>query len=117
MESDHTDQLIRFLFLVFFVMIQPVLYIVLVIFPYLFFKDCIFSFLYTFLMKFFTATYQKAEVLYQMGRFEEALVFYHTGSKQRPDMELFHQGVRKAQEAIEVSLGGLILKYKIVGLI
>ena len=68
-------------------------------------------------MKFFTATYQKAEVLYQMGRFEEALVFYHTGSKQRPDMELFHQGVRKAQEAIEVSLGGLILKYKIVGLI
>ena len=52
------------------------------------------------------ATYQKAEVLYQVGRFEEALVFYHKGCKQRPDMELFHQGVRKAQEAIEVSLGG-----------
>ncbi|XP_032778290.2 uncharacterized protein LOC116917044 [Daphnia magna] len=51
------------------------------------------------------ATYQKAEVLYQMGRFEEALVFYHKGCKQRPDMELFHQGVRKAQEAIEISLG------------
>ncbi|XP_057371231.2 uncharacterized protein LOC130692170 [Daphnia carinata] len=51
------------------------------------------------------ATYQKAEVLYQMGRFEEALVFYHMGCKQRPDMELFHQGVRKAQEAIEISLG------------
>lgn len=54
----------------------------------------------------FLATYQKAEVLYQMGRFEEALVFYHMGGKQRPDMELFQQGVRKAQEAIEVSLGG-----------
>ena len=55
---------------------------------------------------FYTATYQKAEVLFQVGRFEEALVFYHTGVKQRPDMETFHQGVRKAQEAIEVSLGG-----------
>ena len=43
-----------------------------------------------------------------MGRFEEALVFYHMGGKQRPDMELFQQGVRKAQEAIEVSLGGTI---------
>ena len=41
-----------------------------------------------------------------MGRFEEALVFYHQGVKQRPDMDLFHQGVRKAQEAIEISLGG-----------
>lgn len=55
----------------------------------------------------FEATYQKAEVLYQMGRFEEALVFYHMGCKQRPDMDLFHQGVRKAQEAIEISLGGI----------
>ena len=53
------------------------------------------------------ATYQKAEVLFQIGRFEEALVFYHTGVKQRPDMEVFQQGVRKAQEAIEVSLGGI----------
>lgn len=52
------------------------------------------------------ATYQKAEVLYQMGRFEEALVFYHMGARQRPDMDLFNQGVRKAQEAIEISLGG-----------
>lgn len=55
-----------------------------------------------------TATYQKAEVLYQMGRFEEALVFYHMGGKQRPDMDIFHQGVRKAQEAIEISLGGAV---------
>lgn len=55
-----------------------------------------------------TATYQKGEVLYQMGRFEEALVFYHMGCKQRPDMDLFHQGVRKAQEAIEISLGGIL---------
>ena len=58
-------------------------------------------------MKKKTATYQKAEVLYQMGRFEEALVFYHMGCKQRPDMDLFNQGVRKAQEAIEISLGGI----------
>lgn len=46
-----------------------------------------------------------------MGRFEEALVFYHKGCKQRPDMELFHQGVRKAQEAIEISLGGTVHWY------
>ena len=49
-----------------------------------------------------------------MGRFEEALVFYHTGCRQRPDMDLFHQGVRKAQEAIEISLGGTKL-FKIGG--
>ena len=55
---------------------------------------------------FVAALFQKAEVLYQMGQFEDALVFYHLGVRQRPDMEAFHQGVRKAQEAIEVSLGG-----------
>jgi len=43
-----------------------------------------------------------------MGRFEEALVFYHKGVQQRPDMDLFHQGIRKSQEAIEVSLGGTV---------
>ena len=56
------------------------------------------------------ATYQKAEILFYIGRFEEALVFYHTGVKQRPGMEMFHQGVRKAQEAIEVSLGGTVAR-------
>ena len=61
---------------------------------------------FLFFISLIEATYQKAEVLYQMGRFEEALVFYHKGVQQRPDMDLFHQGIRKSQEAIEVSLGG-----------
>ena len=71
----------------------------------MFFFDTILFFFFLFLS--IEATYQKAEVLYQMGRFEEALVFYHQGVQQRPDMDLFHQGIRKAQEAIEVSLGGI----------
>jgi hypothetical protein len=58
------------------------------------------------LLLFWPALFQKGEILFQLGKFEEALVFYHLGAKQRPDMEAFHQGVRKAQEAIEVSLGG-----------
>ncbi|XP_057673440.1 outer dynein arm-docking complex subunit 4 [Corythoichthys intestinalis] len=50
---------------------------------------------------FFVGLYQKAESLYRMGEFESALVFYHRGSKLRPQVRQFQLGIQKAQEAIE----------------
>ncbi|XP_065888975.1 outer dynein arm-docking complex subunit 4-like [Dysidea avara] len=49
--------------------------------------------------------FQKANSLYQMGDFEYALVYYHRGSKLRPDLTEFTQGIHKAQEAINNSIG------------
>jgi len=49
--------------------------------------------------------FQKANALYQMGDFEYALVYYHRGSKLRPDLTEFTQGIHKAQEAINNSIG------------
>ncbi|XP_074658233.1 outer dynein arm-docking complex subunit 4-like [Tubulanus polymorphus] len=49
--------------------------------------------------------YQKAEVLYHMGDFEHALVFYHRGYKLRPEQDEFRLGIQKAREAIENSCG------------
>ncbi|XP_077476205.1 outer dynein arm-docking complex subunit 4 [Stigmatopora argus] len=50
---------------------------------------------------FLEGLYQKAESLYCMGEFEFALVFYHQGSKLRPQVHQFQLGIQKAQEAIE----------------
>merc|ERR1711937_792507 len=35
------------------------------------------------------ALYQKAETLYQLGRYEHALVYYHRGHKLRPELDHF----------------------------
>ena len=40
-----------------------------------------------------------------MGDFEHALMFYHRGSKIRPDLNEFKLGIQKAQEAISNSIG------------
>nr|XP_014350291.1 PREDICTED: tetratricopeptide repeat protein 25 isoform X1 [Latimeria chalumnae]XP_014350292.1 PREDICTED: tetratricopeptide repeat protein 25 isoform X2 [Latimeria chalumnae] len=55
--------------------------------------------------EFFKGLYQKAEVLYSMGDFEFALVFYHRGHKLRPELQEFRLGIQKAQEAIDDSVG------------
>ncbi|XP_014814626.1 PREDICTED: tetratricopeptide repeat protein 25 [Calidris pugnax] len=49
--------------------------------------------------------YQKAETLYTMGDFEFALVFYHRGSKLRPELRSFKLGIEKSQEAIVNCVG------------
>ncbi|XP_077590963.1 outer dynein arm-docking complex subunit 4 [Stigmatopora nigra] len=53
---------------------------------------------------FLEGLYQKAESLYCMGEFEFALVFYHQGSKLRPQVHQFRLGIQKAQEAIRNAL-------------
>ena len=55
--------------------------------------------------KYHKGLYQKAEVLYAMGNFENALVFYHRGHKIRPELYEFTLGIQKAQEAIINSIG------------
>ncbi len=55
--------------------------------------------------KYHKGLYQKAEVLYSMGEFEHALMFYHRGRKIRPELEEFTLGIQKAQEAINNSIG------------
>lgn len=40
-----------------------------------------------------------------MGDFEHALMFYHRGSKIRPDLSEFKLGIQKTQEAITNSIG------------
>lgn len=47
----------------------------------------------------------KAESLYQMGDFENALVYFHRGFKERPEFEDFRLGIQKAKEAITNSIG------------
>jgi len=55
--------------------------------------------------KYHKGLYQKAEVLYSMGDFEYALMFYHRGHKIRPELHEFTLGIQKAQEAINNSIG------------
>ena len=52
------------------------------------------------------ALYQKADTLYIKGNFELALVYYHRGRKLKPDSEKFRLGIQKAQEAIDIAVGG-----------
>lgn len=55
--------------------------------------------------KFHKGLYQKAEVLYSMGDFEHALMFYHRGHKIRPELDQFVLGIQKAHEAVNNSIG------------
>ncbi|KAI6654146.1 Tetratricopeptide repeat protein 25 [Oopsacas minuta] len=55
---------------------------------------------------FVKGVYQKAEVLYSMGEFEFALVYYERGRKLRPELAEFRLGIQKAKEAIGNSVGG-----------
>ncbi|TGZ66978.1 hypothetical protein CRM22_005049 [Opisthorchis felineus] len=55
--------------------------------------------------KFHKALFQKAEVLYNRGDFEFALLHYHQGYKKRPEIQEFRLGVQKCEEAIQNALG------------
>ncbi|RKO94660.1 hypothetical protein BDK51DRAFT_21948 [Blyttiomyces helicus] len=55
--------------------------------------------------EFFKGIFQKAEALYAQGDFELALMFYHRGNRQRPELDEFRIGIQKAREAIENSIG------------
>ena len=48
---------------------------------------------------------QKAEVLYSMGDFETALMFFHRGKKIRPEIREFTLGIQKSSSAIENAVG------------
>ncbi|KAI8803697.1 hypothetical protein BJ742DRAFT_682853 [Cladochytrium replicatum] len=54
---------------------------------------------------FFKGIYQKADALYAQGDFELALMFYHRGNRQRPELDEFRIGIQKSREAIENSIG------------
>ena len=64
--------------------------------------------------------YRKAEALFQLGRYEHSLVFYHRGHlvnlkrfnqllnrffQLRPEVDHFRIGIQKAQEAVLGHLG------------
>ncbi|KAJ3325079.1 Tetratricopeptide repeat protein 25, partial [Gonapodya sp. JEL0774] len=49
--------------------------------------------------------YHKAEALYAKGDFELALVYYHRGSRLRPESSDFRLGIQKAREAINNAIG------------
>lgn len=53
------------------------------------------------------ALYQKAELHYQQREYEMALVFFSKGSKQRPDMKAFQEGLERTQDAINRSDSGV----------
>lgn len=52
-----------------------------------------------------------------MGDFEYALVYYHRGSKLRPDLNEFTLGIHKAQEAINNSIGSKLINHILLLLI
>ncbi|TPP67010.1 hypothetical protein FGIG_06166 [Fasciola gigantica] len=47
---------------------------------------------------------QKAEVLYNRGEFEYALMFFHRGHQKRPELHAFRIGIQKCEEAVKNSL-------------
>ncbi|KAK3106467.1 hypothetical protein FSP39_020556 [Pinctada imbricata] len=49
---------------------------------------------------FYEALYQKAELYYQQKEYDMAKVYFNKGSKQRPDIKAFHDGLEKTQDAI-----------------
>ncbi|KAG5448418.1 Tetratricopeptide repeat protein 25 [Clonorchis sinensis] len=62
--------------------------------------------------KFHKALFQKAEVLYNRGDFEFALLHYHQGYKKRPELQEFRLGVQKCEEAIQNALGQKTFPHK-----
>ena len=53
----------------------------------------------------FKGLFRKAEALYARGDFELALMYYHRGNRQRPELDCFRIGIQKSREAIENSIG------------
>jgi len=51
---------------------------------------------------------QKAEVLYSLGDFETALMFFHRGKKIRPEIREFTLGIQKSTSAIENAVGCML---------
>ena len=43
---------------------------------------------------------QKAETLYDLGRYEMALVFFHRANKIKPESAKYQNGIEKSQDAI-----------------
>ncbi|VDP73758.1 unnamed protein product [Echinostoma caproni] len=52
----------------------------------------------------FKGLLQKAQVLYNRGEFEYALMFFHRGHSKRPELQEFRIGIQKCEEAIKNSL-------------
>ena len=52
------------------------------------------------------AHYLKAESCYLSAEFEASLLHYHRASALRPGVRQYGDGVKKAQRAIENSIGG-----------
>ncbi|VDP63691.1 unnamed protein product [Schistosoma mattheei] len=50
--------------------------------------------------------YDQGQILYNKGDFEHALVYFHRGQQQRPELQMFRLGIQKSEEAIENSLTG-----------
>ena len=48
----------------------------------------------------------KGEALYQKGDFELALMCYHRAKKIRPGAPEYERGIKKAEAAIENTIGG-----------
>nr|CAH8830964.1 unnamed protein product [Trichobilharzia regenti] len=53
---------------------------------------------------YYKALYIKAQILYNKGDFEHALMFFHRGQQQRPELQMFRLGIQKCEEAVENSL-------------
>ncbi|KAH8853936.1 Tetratricopeptide repeat protein 25 [Schistosoma japonicum] len=53
---------------------------------------------------YYKALYLKGQILYSKGEFEHALVYFHRGHQQRPELQIFRLGIQKSEEAIENSL-------------
>ncbi|VDQ04891.1 unnamed protein product [Trichobilharzia regenti] len=56
------------------------------------------------IMAYNQALYIKAQILYNKGDFEHALMFFHRGQQQRPELQMFRLGIQKCEEAVENSL-------------
>ncbi|XP_059084711.1 outer dynein arm-docking complex subunit 4-like isoform X2 [Tigriopus californicus] len=55
----------------------------------------------------------QADCLYQMGRFEHALMHYHRGNRLKADSEEFRLGIQKATESINNALKCVKIKMKV----
>ncbi|CAH8456665.1 unnamed protein product [Heterobilharzia americana] len=53
---------------------------------------------------YYKTLYIKAQILYYKGDFEHALMYFHRGQQQRPELQMFRLGIQKSEEAIENSL-------------
>ncbi|CAH8452851.1 unnamed protein product [Schistosoma turkestanicum] len=54
--------------------------------------------------KYYKSLYLKGQILYNKGDFEHALVYFHLGQQQRPELQMFRLGIQKCEEAVRNSL-------------